>query len=122
MPYAPDRVHGRGHGRCSAIDCVRVLLSVDRCLMVSHQVCMVVALDRKKLTVVRCRSNHLVNNIVDAFRLMQERKCVYGEQPEIVNLQHPSTVSDMRSLAPQTFDSDCEGIAGCCPSLALVLQ
>ena len=104
VPYASDRVHGRRYGRCSAIDCVRVSLAVDRCLMVSHQVCIVVALDLKKLTVVEhCRSNHLVNNIVDAFRLMQERKCVCGEQPEIVNFQHPSTAGDMRSLAPQTF-------------------
>jgi len=88
MPEASDRVHGRGYGRCLAIDCVCASLSVDRCLMVSHQVCRVVALDRKKLIVVeRCRSNHLVNNIVDAFRLMQERKCVCGEQPKIVNLQ-----------------------------------
>jgi len=78
MPDASDRVHDRGYGKCSAIDCVRVSLSVDWCLMVSHQICRVVALDRKKLTVVeRCGSNHLVNNIVDAFRLMQERKCVW---------------------------------------------
>jgi len=73
MPDASDRVHGRGYGRCSTIDSVRVSLSVDWCLMVSHQVCRVVALDLKKLTVVEhCRSNHLVNNIVNAFRLMQE--------------------------------------------------
>ena len=57
--------------------------------MVSHQVCRLVALDRKKLTVVECcRSNHLVNNIVNAFRLMQERKYVGGEQPKIRILQH----------------------------------
>jgi len=38
---------------------VRVSLSVDWWLMVSHQVCRVVVLDRKKLTVVeRCRSDH----------------------------------------------------------------
>jgi len=34
---------------------VRVSSSSDRCLMVSHQVCMVVTFDRKKLRVVeRC--------------------------------------------------------------------
>jgi len=89
MTDASDGVQGRGYGRCSAIDCVRVSLSVYRCLVVSHQLSRVVAWDRKKLTVVeRCRSNHLVNNIVNAFRLMQERKCVCGEQPKIRNLQH----------------------------------
>jgi len=40
---------------------VRVSWSGDRCLMVSHPVCRVVALDRKKLTVVeRCGSNRLL--------------------------------------------------------------
>jgi len=93
MPDASDRVHGRGYGRCSAIDCVRVSLSVDRCLMVFHQVCRVVELDRRKLIAVeRCRSNHLVNNIVDAFHFMQERKCVY-------------VVSSLKSPISNTSDS-----------------
>jgi len=87
-PDASDRGYGRGYGTCSAINCVCVSLSLDRCLMVLHQVCRAVALDRKKLTVLeRCRSNHRVSNIVDAFGLMQERKCVCGEQPKIRNLQ-----------------------------------
>jgi len=77
MPDASDRDDGRVYGRCSVIDCVHVLLSIDRCLMVSHQVSRVVALERQKLTAVeRGRSNHLVNNIANAFRLMQERKYV----------------------------------------------
>jgi len=55
MPDASDRVRGRVYGRCSAIDCLRISLSVDRCLMVSHQVCRVVALAHRKLAVVeRC--------------------------------------------------------------------
>ena len=67
---------------------VRVSSSSDRCLIVSHQVCKVVTFDRKKLTMVeRCRSNHCVNNSVNVFRFMQERKYVCGEQPKIRILQ-----------------------------------
>ena len=68
---------------------VRVSLSGDRCLAVLYQVCRVVVLNRRKLRVVeRCRSNHLANSIVDAFRLIRERKYVCGEQPKIAILQH----------------------------------
>jgi len=68
---------------------VRVSSSSDRCLIVSHLVCKVVIFNRKKLTLVeRCRSNHCVNNRVNVFRLMQERKYVCGEQLKIRFLQH----------------------------------
>ena len=68
---------------------VCVSSSRDRCLIVSHQVCRAVTFNRKKLTVVeRCRSNHCVNNSVNVFRFMQERKYACGEQPKIRILQH----------------------------------
>jgi len=67
---------------------VRVSSSSDRCLIVSHLVCKVVIFNRKKLTLVeRCRSNYCVNNSVNVFRLMQERKYVCGEQLKIRILQ-----------------------------------
>jgi len=70
---------------------VHVSSSSDRCLIVSHQVCRVVTFDRKKLTVVeRCRNNHLINNGINEFCLMQERKYACGEQPKIRILQHES--------------------------------
>jgi len=74
---------------------VRVSLSGNRCLIVWHQVCRVVVLDRrKKLTMVeRCRSNHDVNNIVSVFCLMQGRQHVCGEQPKIRILQQVSSGS-----------------------------
>ena len=71
---------------------VRVSSSSDRCLIVSHQVCKVVTFNRKKLTMVeRCRSNHCVNNSINVFRLMQERKYVCGEQLKIRILQQKGT-------------------------------
>jgi len=75
IPPAPGWVDRRGSGRYSAINCVHISLLVDRCLILSHQVCRVMALNRKKLTIVEhFRSNPPFNDIVVAFRLMQERK------------------------------------------------
>jgi len=90
MLDASDRVMAAGIVDVRLLTVVRVSSSSDRCLIVSHQVCKVVTCDRKKLTMVeRCRSNHCVNNSVNVFRFMQERKYVCGEQPKIRILQHP---------------------------------
>jgi len=68
---------------------VRVSSPSNRCLIVSYQICMVVTFDRKKLTMVEgCRGNHCVNNSVNVFRFMQERKYLCGEHPKIRILQH----------------------------------
>jgi len=89
MLDASDRVMAAGIVDVRLLTVVRVSSSSDRCLIVSHQVCKVVTCDRKKLTMVeRCRSNHCVNNSVNVFRFMQERKYVCGEQPKIRILQH----------------------------------
>jgi len=88
MLDASDRVMAAGIVDVRLLTVVRVSSSSDRCLIVSHQVCKVVTFDRKKLTMVeRCPSNHCVNNSVNVFRFMQERKYVCGEQPKIRILQ-----------------------------------
>jgi len=80
---------------------VRVSASSDRCLIVSHQVCRVVTFNRKKLTVVeRCRSNQWVNNSVNVFRLMQERKYACSEQPKIRILQQDALALQLETDAP----------------------
>jgi len=80
---------------------VCVSSSSDRCLIVSHQVCRVVTFNRKKLTVVeRCRSNQCVNNSVNVFRLMQERKYACGEQPKIRILQQDALALQLETDAP----------------------
>jgi len=87
MPRIELMAAGLVHVRLLTV--VRVSVSGDRCLTVLYQVCRVVGLNRRKLTVVeRCRSNHLVNSSVDAFRLIRERKNICGEQPKIRILQH----------------------------------
>jgi len=73
IPLVPGRIHHQGYDRCSTINCVRVSLSVDRFLKLSHQVCREVVLDDDNLTLVeRCRSNPLLKDIVVAFHLMKE--------------------------------------------------
>ena len=89
---------------------VRVSSSSDGCLIVSHLVCKVVIFNRKKLTLVeRCRSNHCVNNRVNVFRLMQERKYVCGEQLKIRILQHSHSANPhIRGLPPTLKDPSKE--------------
>jgi len=67
---------------------VHISSSSDWCLIMLHQLCRMVTLDCKKLTVVEpCRSSHLVHNRVNEFCFMQEQKYAYGEHTKIRFLQ-----------------------------------
>jgi len=73
MLGASDEGQGWGWYRCWAIECFTALFSVDRCLLVSHQVCPVLVLNCEHLTVVQeFPRNRLVDNMGNVFRCMTE--------------------------------------------------